>query len=76
MPIDLKNVEQIVEVVTREVLLALAEQEQSTISKTGLRCERECADGICMQTCFDRVGHVISAGAERLSSTLAVSRAT
>jgi deoxyribose-phosphate aldolase len=70
MPIDPKNVEQIVEVVTREVLLALAEQEGRTASKTGPHCERECADGICVQTCFDNVGHVINAGAERLTSTL------
>jgi deoxyribose-phosphate aldolase len=70
MPINPKNVEQIVEVVTREVLLALAEQEQRAALKTGQHCERECADGICIQTCFDHVGHVISAGAERLTSTL------
>ena len=70
MPIDPKNVEQIVEVVTREVLLALAEQEGRTSSKTGSHCERECAEGICMQTCFNHVGHVINAGAERLTSTL------
>lgn len=70
MPIDAKKVEQIVEVVTREVLLALAEQEGRTTSRTGPYCERECADGICMQTCFDRIGHVISAGAERLTTTL------
>ena len=70
MPIDSKKVEQIVEVVTREVLLALAEQEDRTTSISGPHCERECADGICVQTCFDNVGHVINAGAERLTSTL------
>ena len=70
MPIDSKKVEQIVEVVTREVLLALAEQEGRAASRTGPHCERECADGICVQTCFDNVGHVINAGAERLTSTL------
>jgi len=70
MPIDSKKVEQIVEVVTREVLLALAEQEGHAASRTGPHCERECADGICVQTCFDNVGHVINAGAERLTSTL------
>jgi deoxyribose-phosphate aldolase len=70
MPIDSKKVEQIVEVVTREVLLALAEQEGRAASRTSPHCERECADGICVQTCFDNVGHVINAGAERLTSTL------
>lgn len=70
MPIDPKNVEQIVEVVTREVLLALAEQEQRAASQADSQCKRECADGICVQTCFDNIGHVINAGAERLTSTL------
>jgi deoxyribose-phosphate aldolase len=71
MPIDPKNIEQIVEVVTREVLLALTEQGQrAAAARTGQHCEHECADGICVQTCFDHVGHVINAGAERLTSTL------
>jgi len=70
MPIDSKNVEQIVEVVTREVLIALAEQEQRAASRVGQQCEHGCVDGICVRTCFDRVGHVINAGAERLTSTL------
>jgi deoxyribose-phosphate aldolase len=71
MPIGQKEIENIVEVVTREVLLALAEQDQRAIATAaGEHCEHECADGICVQTCFDHVGHVISAGAERLTSTL------
>jgi deoxyribose-phosphate aldolase len=69
MPIESKEIEKIVEVVTREVLLALAEQDQRAAA-AGEHCEHECADGICVQTCFDNVGHVISAGAERLTSTL------
>lgn len=36
----------------------------------GDSCTQECADGICVRTCFDRVGRVITAGAERLTSTL------
>jgi len=71
MPIEPKNIEKIVEVVTREVLLALAEQDQHAAAKAaGEHCEHECVDGICVQTCFDNVGHVINAGAERLTSTL------
>lgn len=71
MPIDSKEVEKIVEVVTREVLLALSEQDQHVAAQAvGEHCEHECADGICVQTCFDQVGHVINAGAERLTSTL------
>ncbi len=70
MPIDTQNVEKIVEVITREVLLALAEKEQLAELSQGEHCTEECADGICVKTCFDNVGHVISAGAERITSTL------
>jgi len=70
MPFDPKDVERIVEVVTREVLLALAEQEQLTKSPHGEHCIGECEEGICVKTCFDHVGHVIIAGAERITSTL------
>lgn len=70
MPMDVKTIERIVEVITREVLLALEEQEYRETHATGDHCTRECADGICVVTCFDTVGKVISAGAERLTSTL------
>lgn len=69
MAIDVKNVEEIVEVVTREVLRALAEQEAHP-APDGSYCTIEESDGILVKTCFDDVGHVISAGAERISSTL------
>jgi len=67
---DPKKIEEIVEVVTREVLLALAERDQRAAAQGGAHCEHDCSDGICVQTCFDHVGHVINAGAERLTSTL------
>lgn len=70
MPMDVKTVEMIVEVITREVLLALEEQEYRSTHASGEHCTRECADGICVITCFDSVGKVVDAGAERLSSTL------
>jgi deoxyribose-phosphate aldolase len=63
-------VRHIVELVTREVLLALAEDEQGHTHANGEHCTQECADGVCVKTCFDNVGQVISAGAERVSSTL------
>ena len=69
MPMDPKNIEQIVQVVTREVLQALAEQGKQA-APAGQHLERECAEGICVETAFDNVGHVINAGAERLTSTL------
>jgi len=70
MPIDTKQVEEIVEIVTREVLLALTEKEQRAASPHSAQCTEECADGVCVRLCFDQVGHVINAGAERITSTL------
>lgn len=67
---DSRQVRDIVEVVTREVLHALAEEEHRHVHEHGDQCTEECADGICVKTCFDRVGQVISAGAERLTSSL------
>lgn len=67
---DNARVRHIAEIVTREVLLALAEDEQRHTHAHGEQCTQECADGICVQTCFDHVGQVISAGAERVTSTL------
>ncbi|MEX2160486.1 MAG: deoxyribose-phosphate aldolase [Anaerolineales bacterium] len=66
---DSEQVRHIVEIVTREVLLALAEDEHQQHGH-GEHCDHQCADGICVKTCFDEVGHVINAGAERLTSTL------
>jgi len=67
---DLSKIEQIVQVVTREVLIALSEQEQHGAYPEGEHCSEECAEGICVQTCFDQVGRVVSAGATRISSSL------
>jgi deoxyribose-phosphate aldolase len=67
---DLSKVEQIVQVVTREVLIALSENEQYAALPEGEQCHEECAEGICVRTCYDRVGQVVSAGATRVSSSL------
>lgn len=64
------EVEKLVEIVTKEVLIALKEFEQNDLHHHGDHCSEECADGICVRTCFDRVGRVVSAGANRLSSSL------
>lgn len=69
---DLKTVEQLVEVITREVLVAMAEQQQKASIPEGEQCQFNCAEGVCVHTCFDRAGMVVSAGAERLSSTIGV----
>ena len=64
------QVEKIVEIVTREVLIALAEQEQRTATGAGEQCTQECVGNLCVRTCFDRVGRVVNAGATRISSSL------
>jgi deoxyribose-phosphate aldolase len=70
MTTDPKLVEALVEIVTREVLLALAEASHPPVR--GEMCKFECADGVCVRTCFDKAGQVVSAGAERLTSTVGV----
>lgn len=72
MSIDPKTVEQLVEIITREVLVAMMEQQAKAAAPEGAVCKFNCADGLCVKTCFDRAGEVVSAGAERLTSTLGV----
>jgi deoxyribose-phosphate aldolase len=69
---DPKTVENLVEIITREVLTALAEQRQREQAPEGAQCKYECSDSMCVHTCFDRTGQVVEAGAERLTSTLGV----
>ncbi len=69
---DTKLVEQLVEIITREVLVALAEEEQRAAYPEAYQCKFDCADQLCVRTCFDKTGNVINAGAARLSSTLGV----
>jgi len=70
MTIEQNQIEQIVEVVAREVLIALSEKDCCSTLPNGEKCTHECAEGICVKTCFDRVGRVVSAGAERITSSL------
>ncbi len=72
MPLDAKKIETLVEIITREVLLAMMEQEEKQTSPEGAMCVVEVANGVKVKTCFDNAGHVISAGAERLTSTVGV----
>jgi deoxyribose-phosphate aldolase len=67
---DPQTVEYIVEVITREVLVALVERERDNGGSGKAYCTEECADGLCVRTCFDHVGQVVDAGAERISSQL------
>jgi deoxyribose-phosphate aldolase len=70
MSIDQTQIEQIIEVVAREVLIAVSEQDQCSMLPHGEHCTEECVEGICVKTCFDRVGRVVSAGAARITSSL------
>jgi deoxyribose-phosphate aldolase len=65
-----QEVKHLVEVITREVLIALKENEYRSDQPAGEYCTSECAEGICVDTCFNRVGEVVSAGATRLTSQL------
>lgn len=71
---DRTSIETLTEIITKEVLNAMLEQEKISAanSPAGATCKVECVDNLCVKTCFDEAGQVISAGAERLSSTLGV----
>lgn len=72
MPLDAKKIETLVEIITREVILAMTEQEANEEAPAGETCVAEVANGVKVKTCFDNAGHVVSAGAERLTSTVGV----
>ena len=67
---DKQSIQTLTEIITREVINALLEQEKAGEAPVGQSCKVECVDNLCVSTCFDEAGQVISAGAERLSSTL------
>ena len=69
---DAKMIEQLVEIITHEVLAAMMEEQERSGDPEAYQCKFDCADQLCVRTCFDRTGNVVSAGAERLSSTLGV----
>jgi len=67
MTTDTKSIETLAEIVTREILSVLtAEDKKSTLM--GDYCKVECVDELCVTTCFNEIGQVINAGAERITS--------
>jgi len=60
-------IEQIIEEITREVLLRLNQPQPAS---DGSGCN--CTDGSCVQHCADKVQQVVQAGASRVTSTLGV----
>lgn len=70
MTLDKKNIETLVEIITHEVLKVFEERELKDVQTNGQFCKVEYADNIRVTTCFDNAGHVVSAGADRITSTL------
>ena len=66
---DSHAVERIVELVTRQVLVALAEEERRAV-QPGDSCVEECGAGYCVRHCGDKVELIVQAGAERLAAGL------
>jgi deoxyribose-phosphate aldolase len=50
----------------------MAEEEQRASHPEAYQCKFDCADHLCVRVCYDKMGNVIDAGAERLTSTLGV----
>jgi deoxyribose-phosphate aldolase len=69
---DTATVDKLVEIITREILQAYSSQQQFQTPGENPLCKLECAGGMCVQTCFNKVGQVVSAGADRVGSTLGV----
>jgi deoxyribose-phosphate aldolase len=67
---DEKTVETLVQVITREVLAAYNEQDIKQSLAQNLFCKKDCASGLCVTTCFNKIGQVVNAGAERLTTTV------
>lgn len=69
------TVERIVEVVTREVLLALTEKERRAAHPEADACIQECDVGHCVCHCKDKVDFVVQTGAERIAAGLGAASA-
>jgi deoxyribose-phosphate aldolase len=67
MPRTPQEIERIVELVTRQVLLALAEDERQAAGHSD-DCTEACGSGYCVRHCADKVELIVQAGAERISA--------
>ncbi|HLE27087.1 MAG TPA: deoxyribose-phosphate aldolase [Anaerolineales bacterium] len=65
---DAQTVERIVETITRQVLLALAEEERRAANPSADACTQECGAGYCIRRCGDKVELIVQAGAERIAA--------
>ena len=75
MAADPQTVERLVELVTRRVLLALADEEQHAAQPGADLCTQECGAGYCVRHCGDRVDLIVQAGADRVAAGLGVTPA-
>jgi len=68
VPLDTASIERLVELITREVLIVLREQE----SRSAGCSEGACADcvGDCINRCQDKIQQVVAAGAARVTAGL------
>jgi deoxyribose-phosphate aldolase len=67
---DTRSVETLAEIVTYEIMNVMAAEKMGADSPAGEYCKVECVDDLCVRTCYDEFGQIISAGAERLTTHL------
>ena len=70
MAMDTRSVETLAEIVTYEIMNAIAAEKMGAETPAGEYCKVECVDDLCVRTCYDEFGQIISAGAERLTTHL------
>ncbi len=70
MATDPITIQSLVELITREVINAYDEKDLTDIFARGQVCKSDCSSGLCVTTCFNALGEVVSAGAERITSTI------
>lgn len=68
MDTNREQIQALAEIVTKEILSVMREEE-NLVAK-GQFCKVEVVDDLQVTTCFDEFGEIISAGAERLTTTL------
>jgi deoxyribose-phosphate aldolase len=70
MAMDTRIVETLAEIVTYEIMNTIAAEKMGAGTPAGEYCKVECVDDLCVRTCYDEFGQIISAGAERLTTHL------
>lgn len=63
-----EQIQTLAEIITKEILSVM--REENSAAEKSQFCKVEVVDGLQVKTCFDEFGEIISAGAERLTTTL------